>query len=318
MLAEIARSRPKITNIKVAYLQMALVVRDAARRWDMPPAGTMMIGGTIFFGVTVLGALITNFVTSVGLGLTFAIGGAGFASGALAALMLCSFPTDLQKSLVAIAQRRLKRAEERRLKIAPSISSPRWRSAQRTVGNIRVPQQFDDPAITSPTSPPSAPDAKKCPFCAEWIQRDAVKCRFCGEILNQWSASSPTSRTSSVKKQKEAVAGGMQAVQLLLVLIVIILAVAFAPWMIPILFVLGIIWLVGQVISALINLPLRPKTGFQKTRFFVLLSLLALVLGTTVIIKMVGSPEERARREAARYAAEWDARLNAQKHTEAK
>jgi membrane protein YdbS with pleckstrin-like domain len=33
-------------------------------------------------------------------------------------------------------------------------------------------------------TPPTSPQTKQCPFCAETIQAAAVKCRFCGEFLN--------------------------------------------------------------------------------------------------------------------------------------
>lgn len=44
---------------------------------------------------------------------------------------------------------------------------------------------WDDTPSPAPNSgPPSDPDTKICPHCAETIKLAAKKCRFCGEILD--------------------------------------------------------------------------------------------------------------------------------------
>ena len=72
-----------------------------------------------------------------------------------------------------------------------------------------------DPPHSSTFHNETQREYKKCPFCAEWILKDAVKCRHCGEFLNNsQEGSQPDERHQNFRAGVDKTASELAIVRL--------------------------------------------------------------------------------------------------------
>ena len=70
------------------------------------------------------------------------------------------------------------------------------------------------------------PELRKCPFCAEFIKREAGKCRHCGSVVEPLVSPSQTIAVMSPEEQRQ------KAVDRIILIAIVVVGTAIALWVI--------------------------------------------------------------------------------------